>query len=120
MVKSGNDPVTDRRTDRLLFAWLLLAGLLGSLIGVPYTIAVLMDPAAGDPVDPRAAWLSALVEAFLFLAPASAVGVWLGKRVGLGPRLLRELVSRAPGRWAHLCSCLLPAVLVGLIMDVLG
>jgi hypothetical protein len=115
-----NDPVIRQRTDGMLFVWLLLAGLLGSLIGVPRTVAVLMDPAAGGPVDPRLVWLSAVVEALLFLAPASAVGVWLGKKVGLGPRLLRELVSRIPGGWKHLRSSLLPTTLVGSTLGVLG
>ena len=74
-----------KTTDRVLFVWLLFTGLLGSLIGVPYTISVLMDPAAGGPIDPRLAWLSAIGEALLFLAPASAIGIWLGKQTGMGP-----------------------------------
>jgi membrane protease YdiL (CAAX protease family) len=115
-----NDLVISRRTDWILFVWLLLAGLLGTLIGVPFTIAVLMDPAAGGPVDPRLVWLSALIETLFFLAPASAVGVWLGKKVGLGPRLLRELVSRIPGGWKHLRSILLPTILTGLVLGLLG
>jgi hypothetical protein len=112
--------VGDQRTDRVLFVCLLLAGLLGSLIGVPYTIAVLMDPAAGGPVDPRDVWLSAVVEATLFLAPASAVGVWLGKRVDLGPRLLRVLVSGLPRGGKDLRSSLAAAVLAGLTLGVVG
>ncbi len=120
---SGSDVnglVAYRRTDSVLFVWLLLAGLFGSLIGVPYTVAVLMDPAAGGPVDPRAVCLSALAEALFFLAPASAVGVWLGKRVDLGPRFLRELVSRIPGGWGRLRRSLLPSLLVGLALGALG
>ena len=115
-----NDLMTVQRTDRVLFMWLLLASLLGSIVGVPYTIAVLMDPAAGGPVDPRSVWLSAGVEALFFLAPASAVGVWLGKKVGLGPRLLRGLVSRIPKGWEHVRSSLLPTMLAALILGVLG
>ncbi len=115
-----HDPVTSQRTDRLLLVWLLLAGLFGSLIGVPWTIAVLRDPAAGGPQDPRIIWLSAIAEALLLLAPASAVGVWLGKKVSLGPRFLRELVSRTPGGWKHLRSSVLPAILVGLALGVVG
>jgi hypothetical protein len=85
-----NGPVTNQRTDRVLFVWLLLAGLFGTLIGVPWTIAVLRDPAT--------AWLSAVLEVLLFITPASAVGVWLGNKVGLGSRL-RDLVSGMPGGW---------------------
>ena len=56
----------EKTTYRLLFAGLFLTGLLGSLIGIPFTIAVLMDPAAGGPVDPQMVWLSALGEAIFF------------------------------------------------------
>jgi membrane protease YdiL (CAAX protease family) len=112
--------VDDQRTDRVLFVGLLLAGLVGSLIGVPYTLAVLMDPAAGGPVDARDVWLSAVVEALFFLAPASAVGVWLGRRVGLGPRLLRELIPGMHGRGKDLRSSLVAAVLAGLTLGVVG
>ncbi len=112
--------MTSHRNDRVLFVWLLLAGLLGSLVGVPYTVAVLMDPAAGGPIDPRLAWLSALAEALFLLAPASAVGVWLGNKVGLGPRLLRELVSKVPGGWERVRGNLKTSMIVGFTMGVLG
>ena len=105
------DPVTNQRTDRVLFVWLLLAGLFGSLIGVPWAIAVLRDPAS--------VWLSAVVEVLLFITPASAVGVWLGKKVVLGSRL-RDLVSGMPEGWEHVRPSLLPALLVGLTLGVVG
>jgi hypothetical protein len=95
----------------MLFVGLFLAGLFGSLIGVPWTIAVLRDSAT--------AWLSALVEVLFFLTPACAVGVWLGKRVGLGSRL-RELVSGMPGGWERVRLGFLPAVLVGLTLGGVG
>ena len=110
----------DKTTDRVLFVWLFLTGLVGSLIGVPYTIAVLMDPAAGGPIDPRTMWLSALAEALLLLAPASAVGVWLGVQVGLGPKLWRELVSKAPLNWRTMRPHLLSGLIVGFALGVAG
>ena len=115
-----NDLMINQRTDRVLFVWLFLAGLFGSLIGVPWAIAVLRHPAAGGPADPRIMWLLALVEALFFLAPASAVGVWLGKKVGLGPRLLSELVSKAPGSWGHVRSNLKASLAVGFTLGVFG
>jgi hypothetical protein len=115
-----NDLVTNHRTDRVLFVGLLLAGLFGSLVGVPWTIAVLRHPAAGGPADPRIVWLWAGAEALFFLAPASAIGLWLGQKVGLGPRLLRQLASRMPGAWKHARAQLLPTILVGLTAGVLG
>jgi hypothetical protein len=115
-----NDLVTDQRTNRVLFVWLLVAGLFGSLIGVPWAIAVLRDSAAGGPADPGVVWLWAVAEALLLLAPASAVGVWSGNEVGLGPRLLRELLSRVPGGQERVRRGLLPTTLVGLTVGVLG
>jgi hypothetical protein len=95
----------------MLFAGLVLTGLLGGLLGVPWSIAVLGDPAT--------AWLSAGVEVLLLLVPASATGVWLGKRVGLNA-VLRDLVSRVPGCQERVRFGLLPAVMVGLILGVAG
>jgi hypothetical protein len=106
-----NGPVTNQRTDRVLFVWLLLAGTFGTLIGVPWTIAVLRDPVT--------VWLPAVLEVLLFITPASAAGVWLGNKVGLGSGL-RELVSGLPGGWEHVRVGLLPALLVGLALGVAG
>ncbi len=112
--------MTEQSTDRRVFLWLLLAGFVGSLLGVPYTIAVLMEPAAVEPIDPRLIWLSALIEGLLLLAPASAIGVWLGKRVGLGPRMLSQIVSKAPRWWVRLRADLVRSILVGVSLGVLG
>jgi hypothetical protein len=112
--------MTSQRTDRVLFLGLFLAGLLGSLLGVPWTLAVLGHPAAGGALDPRAVWLSAVAEALFLLAPASAAGVWLGQKIGLGPRVLRALASRLPGGREQLRRALLPTLLIGLALGVLG
>jgi hypothetical protein len=109
-----------RSVDLKLFIWLAVASLFGSLIGAPWTIAVLMDPAAGGPVDPRLIWLSALAEAFLLLVPACAVGVWLGKRVGLGARLLHGLLAGLPGTWSRLRTSLPPSISVGLALGLVA
>ncbi|UCG12686.1 MAG: CPBP family intramembrane metalloprotease [Deltaproteobacteria bacterium] len=106
-----DDPVTGQRTDRVLFVWILLAGLVGSLLGLPWTFAILRDSST--------VWLSAAVEVLFFLTPASAVGVWLGKKVGLGSRL-RDFVSGMPGGWERVRSGLLPAMLVGVTFGGIG
>jgi hypothetical protein len=105
-----NDQIINQRTDRALFVWLLLAGSIGSLIGAPWSIAILQDSAT--------VWLSVVVE-ILLLAAASAVGVWLGKRVGLGASL-KELVSGNLKNLVSVRAGLLPAVLVGLILGGIG
>jgi membrane protease YdiL (CAAX protease family) len=51
--------------------------------------------------------------------PASAaVGVWLGKKVGLGSGL-RELVSGTPGCWKQVRLALVPGTLVGLALGAI-
>lgn len=115
-----NTLAMEKITDRVLFVWLFLTGLLGSLIGVPYTIAVLMDPAAGGPIDPRLVWLSAMGEVLLFLTPSSIVGIWWGKQVDLGPKLWRALVAKTPTNWKTLRPHLLTGIIVGLVLGGVG
>lgn len=99
-------------SDRTLLMWLLLASLLGVLLGLPFVVAILGDLALPG------IWLNAGMEFFLLLAPACAVGVWLGQRVDLGPRLLRELVLRTPGRLRRASSMLVPSAAVGLVLGL--
>ena len=98
------DTIPHLRNDRALFLWLLLAGLVGALSGVPWAVAV-----TGDPTF---AWREA-GSSLLQLLPACAVGVWLGAKVGLGFGL-RELASRTPGAWDTVRKGILPGKLVGL------
>lgn len=102
----------NKRIDRVLFGSLFLAGLFGTQIGVPAAIAI-----SGDSTT---VWLSSAAEIFLFLTPASAVGVWLGKKVNLGPRLLRLLISKAPEGRGCLWKTLPPTLMIGLILGVIG
>lgn len=101
------------RADKVLFIWLLLAGWFGVLIGVPWTIAVLRG-------YPGTEWWWEGAIDFLFFIPISAsVGVWIGKKVGLGSGL-RELVSGTPGSWKQVSLAIVPGTLVGLAMGTLG
>ena len=106
-----NDKVMNPRTDRVLFAWLLLIGWLGVLAGLPWTLAVLRDyPGTGW-------WWEAAADALFFIPASAAAGVWLGKKVGVGSGL-RELVSGTPGSWKPVCLALVPGTLVGLTLGV--
>jgi|GEM_PF-4225777 len=106
-----NDAVMDQRTDRVLFAWLLLAGWFGVLAGLPWTLAVLGDyPGTGW-------WWEAAGDLLFFIPASAAVGVWLGKKVGLGSEL-RELVSGTPGCWKQARLALVPGTLIGLTLGV--
>jgi hypothetical protein len=108
-----NDAVMNQRTDRVLFVWLLLTGWFGVLAGLPWTLAVLRDyPGTGW-------WWEAAGDLLFFIPASAAVGVWLGKKVGLGSGL-RELVSRTPGCWKRVRLALVPGTLVGLALGVIG
>ena len=65
-------------------------------------------------------WLSAIGEAFLFLAPASAIGIWLGNQVGLGPKFLDTLVTQASVNWKTFRSHFFSGLIVGLVLGVAG
>jgi hypothetical protein len=91
---------------------LLLASLVGVVLGVPFIFAVLGD------ADPLRVWLNAGVEFLFSLVPACAVGVWMGRRVGLGPKLLRELVLRTPGRLKRTLAMLGPSVGIGAVLGL--
>jgi hypothetical protein len=119
-VNNANELIMEKTIDRVQFMWLFLIGLLGSLIGVPYTIAVLMDPAVGGPVDPQMVWLSAIVEAIFFLAPASAIGIWMGKQVGLGSKLLSIFVKQESVNWKTLRPHFYVGLIVGMVLGVVG
>lgn len=99
--------MTDERVDRTLFVILLLASLLGVVLGVPFIFAVL------DEQEPLKVWFNAGFEFFFLLVPASAIGVWLGPKAGLGARLLRDFVAKKPGCQSQLLKILLPSTAVG-------
>ncbi len=108
-----NDGAINPRTDRVLFVWLLLTGWFGVLAGLPWTLAVLRDyPSTGW-------WWEAAGDALFFIPASAAIGVWLGKKVGLGSEL-RELVSGTPGCWKQVRLALVPGTLVGLTLGALG
>jgi len=104
--------VTDHSVDRRFFTILLLASMLGVFLGVPFTFAVLGD------ADPLRVWLGASAEFLFFLVPACAVGVWLGEKVDLGPKLLREFVLRTPGRLRRVLAMLGPSAGIGAVLGL--
>jgi hypothetical protein len=110
MGRRGPLALRDQRVDRTVLRWLLLASLLAPPLGVPAAITFLGD------TDPLRLWLDAGLESLFLLAPASLVGVWLGRRVDLGPKLLREFVQRAPGRAKRALAILPPSIGIGLLL----
>jgi hypothetical protein len=104
--------VTDRDADRTIFWILLLASMAGVLLGVPFIFAILSD------AEPLKVWVGAGSEFLFFLVPACAVGVWLGKKVDLGPRLLREFVLQTPGRLKRALTMLGPSAGIGAVLGL--
>lgn len=104
--------MTDQGADRILFWWLLLVSLAAAPLGVPAAISALPD------VDPLRLWLEAGIETLLLLVPSCAVGVWLGKRVDLGPRLMRDYVLKSPGRLKSTLSMSLPSIVAGVVLAI--
>lgn len=98
--------------DRRVFGILLLASLLGVALGVPFMFAVL------DDADPLSVCLNAGAELLFFLVPACAVGAWMGRKVDLGPKLLRELVLRTPGSLRRTLAMLGPSMGVGAVLGL--
>ena len=110
MSLAKDDATMSQGVDRALFQWLLLASFFGVLAGIPWTVAVLGDSAT--------VWRNATIEFLFLLAPASAVGVWLGKKLDLGTEL-RELVSGVRS-WRRGMPWLLPTILVGVTLGGLS
>ncbi len=100
--------------DQALFLWLFAAGCLGVLAGIPFSFALLEDPAVSAIYDSRTLIRDAVVEALILLPLASAVGLWLGKRTGLGARLPHDFVSRSPKLSTRVRVILTKSAIVGL------
>ncbi len=94
--------------DRILLFWLILAGFIGCAAGVPFSISVLNDPAAGGPINPQTVWLRALMEAVFLLIPASVLGLWLGRKMDL--MRISERVH----------SFIIPSIVVGMALAFPG
>ena len=105
------EPVENQKAYIILFIWLSIAGLFGILVGVPWSLSVLEDS--------ETIWVSAVAEFLLFLLPASAVGVWLGKKSDSISGLM-YLISKDPDDWDRLRRGFLPALLGGLTLGGAG
>jgi membrane protease YdiL (CAAX protease family) len=104
-----------------VFVGLITTGFIGCLIGVPFSIAVLDYPAAGGPINPSTVWLRAILEAVLILTPASAVGLLLGKRIGLGAIFPCDLdKDPSTGSTQSIFNILVPSLIVGVALALPG
>lgn len=106
-----NDAVAGQKVDATLFGCLLLGGLSGSLLGMPWSIAI-----RGDRTS---VLISVGAEYLLFLAPAAAVATWLGKRVCLCSDA-RKIISGKPTGWGQVRLGYAWGLLIGVVVGVLG
>ena len=110
--------VSDRSSVRV-FAVLVVGGLVGVIAIVPYTLTVLaaVESSADEPPPPL--WILLplqITQGLVLVAAATALGLWLGPRVGLGAPLLRDLVRAVPGARVRLRALLVPSALFGVVV----
>lgn len=78
--------MTYQRRDAALFSWLLFAGLCGTLIGVPWAVAVTRDPAD--------AWSPAVLVPYgTFSTAIGMVLGWLFMRYGLVSAIVAQFAA---------------------------
>ncbi|MFQ5593941.1 MAG: CPBP family intramembrane glutamic endopeptidase [Anaerolineae bacterium] len=102
----------DRRLTWKLFAVLMLGAVIGLLGVIPYSLS-LSGPLPPLPIP---LWLLLILQIFqnlVLFAVATALGLWLGRKVGLGAPILRGWLAGEPDAPARFRSLLLPASVAG-------
>jgi membrane protease YdiL (CAAX protease family) len=95
-----------------VFGLLMLAALLASAAIVPYSLAI-----SGAQIPDAMYWpvvLLSVVQSLVLIAPLTALGLWLGPKVGLGSERLAGWIERRPGATHGWLSDLLLAAGIGL------
>ena len=120
-------PVQARDRATLRVFGVLVAGALVGVIGIlPYALTLLdeLPSSVKDALPTR--WILLplqVLQAMVLLGFATALGLWLGSKVGLGAPMLYGLVSGDREARSHLRALLLPcaalAVLVGVAILLL-
>jgi hypothetical protein len=103
-------------TSLKLFALLMVAAALASFAIVPYVVAISNAPWPDLPV-----WQFALFNALpnlVLLAPLTALGLWLGPKVGLGARLLAAWLDGQPGARTTIARAFLVSLGIGAAVGV--
>jgi membrane protease YdiL (CAAX protease family) len=113
-----------QRVDRAawrVFGVLVAAGLVGVLGLVPYLVTVLGPLLAGAGVAVPPLWVLVLlqvVQVLVLVAAATALGLWLGPRVGLGAPLVHDLLQREETAGRRLRALVAPSVGLGVAVGL--
>jgi hypothetical protein len=119
--KSTSRPTAARavRTGILAFVILMIAAALATVAIIPYTLTL---TGLGMPEGSIWRWLpSAIAQNLLLIAPVTALGLWLGPKVGLGAPLLSAWLEGRSGterRHPDSLRTLLFSVVIGAAVGV--
>ncbi len=110
--KIENTQTNNLKSNLQFLGILLLASVLASLAGIPYSSSFIDREASESPV--YSLLIGELFNFILLTVPLTTLGLWLGPKVGLGAPNLRELLIRNPEHYRHFQSLVLPAVSLGI------
>jgi hypothetical protein len=100
----------------------LMAGALVGVVGILPYVLTLLDRLPSDvqgALPPR--WILLILQvgqAMVLLGAATALGLWLGPKVGLGAPLISDLLAGDPTARPRLRASLLPSVVLGGLVGV--
>lgn len=114
------DKAPDRATWRVF--GVLMSGALVGVIGIlPYALTLLDRLPGSDEVTLPPRWILLplqVVQSMVLIGLATALGLWLGPKVGLGAPLLYGLVSGDREARSRLRALLLPSAVLGVLAGV--
>jgi membrane protease YdiL (CAAX protease family) len=104
------------RTGVKAYGILIVAAALGLAAIVPYSLAL-----TGTSIPDEMFWqvvLVAVAQSLVFIAPLTALGLWLGPKVGLGAPLLYAWIEGRPGAGRDLLRSLPMGIGIGAVAGV--
>ncbi len=107
----------DRRLTWKLFGVLMLGAVIGLLGVIPYSLS-LSGPLPPLPIPLWLLLILQIGENLLLFAAATGLGLWLGRKVGLGAPILRGWLAGEPDAPSRFRSLLLPTSVAGVISAI--
>lgn len=104
----------DRRLSWKVFGVLMAGGLVGAITVMPYALASNPKALENLPIPTPLALTISVVQTLILVAIAAGLGLWLGRRVGLGaPRLRQWLAGDQEGALRLLKPAAIRAAIAG-------